>query len=58
MDAGFWFLIALLTLVPLGIFWAVAGPLKGTHSGKILRNIAFLQLGFAVLAVVVKFVRG
>lgn len=58
MEGAFWFLIALLVLIPLGIFWAVAGPLKGTHSGKILRNIGLLQLAFAVIAIVVKLVRG
>lgn len=58
MEGAFWFLIGLLVLIPLGIFWAVAGPLRGTHSGKILRNIGYLQLVFAVIAIVVRLVRG
>ncbi|GEM48225.1 hypothetical protein [Deinococcus cellulosilyticus] len=58
MEGAFWFLVGLLVVVPLGIFWAVAGPLKGTHSGKILRNIGILQLAVAVIAILVKVVRG
>lgn len=58
MEGAFWFLIALLVVVPLGLLYMVFGPLKGTRSGNILKYIAFAQLGMAVLATVLKVLRG
>lgn len=57
MEGAFWVLIAMLVVLPLGLLFAVAGPLKGTHSGKIIRMLAFAQLAFALLAVLIKVLR-
>ncbi|GGJ18021.1 hypothetical protein [Deinococcus roseus] len=58
MNEALWVLIALLVVVPAGLLVLVNTTLKGTHSGKTLRNIAYLQLAVAMVAIAVKIVRG